>query len=224
MLADNARERPWDGAETLAALRASGAEKAKREAEDKAQLDDKERVRVAQTEAARRAAEETARQQREAEARQRALEEQHAQDLEARRQQAANKLRPTPQVRRWPLIVGMVGVVALVALIAILTALPAPASLPKPTQTAASAQVSPTVSKPELPINTPELTSTPTRVPPTVDPSLGIGSMQVSDKDGMTLLYVPAGEFTMGSDDSKTTMKSRRIQCIWTPFGSIRQK
>ena len=138
--------------------------------------------------------------EREAEARQRALEEQHAQDLEARRQQAANKMRPTPQVRRWPLIAGMVGVVALVALIAVFDCAACPASLPKPTQTAASAQVSPTVSKPELPINTPQLTSTPTHVPSTVDPSPGIGSTQVSDKDGMTLLYVPAGEFIMGSN------------------------
>jgi formylglycine-generating enzyme required for sulfatase activity/uncharacterized caspase-like protein len=31
-------------------------------------------------------------------------------------------------------------------------------------------------------------------------PASGSGSTQVSDKDGMTLLYVPAGEFTMGSD------------------------
>jgi serine/threonine-protein kinase len=33
---------------------------------------------------------------------------------------------------------------------------------------------------------------------------LGIGSTQVSDKDGMTLLYVPAGEFKMGAASSDT--------------------
>ncbi len=33
-------------------------------------------------------------------------------------------------------------------------------------------------------------------------PTLDSGSNMISDKDGMTLLYVPAGEFTMGSDDS----------------------
>ncbi len=32
--------------------------------------------------------------------------------------------------------------------------------------------------------------------------SLGIGSTQVSDKDGMTLNYVPAGEFLMGSSSA----------------------
>jgi serine/threonine protein kinase len=41
--------------------------------------------------------------------------------------------------------------------------------------------------------------STRTSIPPT--PTLGIGSTIISDKDGMTLLYVPAGEFTMGSND-----------------------
>jgi formylglycine-generating enzyme required for sulfatase activity len=42
-------------------------------------------------------------------------------------------------------------------------------------------------------------TSMPTKTPiPT--PTLGIGSTIVSEKDGMTLLAVPAGEFTMGSD------------------------
>ena len=47
-------------------------------------------------------------------------------------------------------------------------------------------------------------TATPTRVPPTATPTLGIGSRQVSDKDGMTLLYVPAGEFKMGAASSDT--------------------
>jgi len=55
------------------------------------------------------------------------------------------------------------------------------------------------------PVNsTPEITSTPTFTPQpnkTPDPNLGIGSTMISEKDGMTLLYVPEGEFTMGSND-----------------------
>jgi formylglycine-generating enzyme required for sulfatase activity len=39
-----------------------------------------------------------------------------------------------------------------------------------------------------------------TSVETTTLPAFGIGSTKVSDKDGMTLVYVPAGEFTMGSD------------------------
>lgn len=35
---------------------------------------------------------------------------------------------------------------------------------------------------------------------PATTPTLGIGSTMISDKDGMTLAYVPAGEFIMGSN------------------------
>jgi formylglycine-generating enzyme required for sulfatase activity len=34
-------------------------------------------------------------------------------------------------------------------------------------------------------------------------PTLGIGSTKISAKDGMTLLYVPAGEFTMGLNEDE---------------------
>jgi formylglycine-generating enzyme required for sulfatase activity len=44
-------------------------------------------------------------------------------------------------------------------------------------------------------------TPSPTQIPVSPTPALGIGSKIISDKDGMTLVYVPAGEFTMGSDD-----------------------
>ena len=39
--------------------------------------------------------------------------------------------------------------------------------------------------------------------PPAPTPTLGIGSTMISEKDGMTLVYVPAGEFTMGSDNGE---------------------
>lgn len=39
---------------------------------------------------------------------------------------------------------------------------------------------------------------------PILTPALGIGSTEISPKDGMTLLYVPAGEFLMGSIDADT--------------------
>jgi eukaryotic-like serine/threonine-protein kinase len=45
------------------------------------------------------------------------------------------------------------------------------------------------------------ITSTPTFAPTPI-PTLGIGSTQVSPADGMILLYVPEGEFLMGSADS----------------------
>ena len=54
---------------------------------------------------------------------------------------------------------------------------------------------------------TPTLASTsmptkePTPIPPTNTPTPGIGSTMIGE-DGMTLLFVPAGTFTMGSDSS----------------------
>ena len=36
-------------------------------------------------------------------------------------------------------------------------------------------------------------------------PTLGIGSTMTSDKDGMTLVYVPAGEFEMGGSEQRHT-------------------
>ena len=46
-------------------------------------------------------------------------------------------------------------------------------------------------------------TSTPTQEPPTPTPALGIGSIMISEKDGMEMVYVPAGEFLMGSPDDQ---------------------
>jgi eukaryotic-like serine/threonine-protein kinase len=50
----------------------------------------------------------------------------------------------------------------------------------------------------------------PTREPPTStpEPALGIGSMRISEKDGMTMVYVPAGEFLMGSTDGDPAASS----------------
>jgi len=67
------------------------------------------------------------------------------------------------------------------------------------------------------PTATPTETATP--LPPTATPSptvtatptLGIGSTQVSPKDGMVMLYVPAGEFLMGS--TKADIDKVMAQC-----------
>ena len=39
----------------------------------------------------------------------------------------------------------------------------------------------------------------------TTDPTLGIGATMVAEADGMVLVYVPAGEFTMGAADPDTS-------------------
>ncbi len=55
--------------------------------------------------------------------------------------------------------------------------------------------------------STPTKTSTPTEIPVTPTPAFGVGSTMISEKDGMTLLYVPAGEFQMGSENGGSDEK-----------------
>jgi formylglycine-generating enzyme required for sulfatase activity len=58
--------------------------------------------------------------------------------------------------------------------------------------------------------NTPTITSAPPTNTPTATPlpipTLGIGSTKVSPIDGSPMLYVPAGDFTMGSNDYNDEM------------------
>ncbi len=67
--------------------------------------------------------------------------------------------------------------------------------------TISSSTLTPTVEQPTSTSVSFTATPQPTETPlPT--PALGIGSTEISPKDGMTLLYVPAGEFLMGSTDA----------------------
>jgi eukaryotic-like serine/threonine-protein kinase len=79
-----------------------------------------------------------------------------------------------------------------------------PANTPEPTQAfqtnvTFAPQPSPTITSQPTKTNTPSSTQTPI-------PGLDIGST-MTGKDGMTLLFVPAGEFTMGSDNSGSDEK-----------------
>jgi formylglycine-generating enzyme required for sulfatase activity len=56
-----------------------------------------------------------------------------------------------------------------------------------------------------LPVPTNTTSPTQTNIPPTFN--LGIGSTMISNKDDMILLYIPVGEFTMGSDDGEADEK-----------------
>ena len=75
---------------------------------------------------------------------------------------------------------------------------------PEPTDTA---QASATLTSPPTAgfIPGPVITGTPlpteTSIPST--PTLGIGATRISEKDNMTVLYIPAGNFTMGNDDGQ---------------------
>jgi formylglycine-generating enzyme required for sulfatase activity/uncharacterized caspase-like protein len=90
-----------------------------------------------------------------------------------------------------------------------------PAATPELTSTSQSnlmpaSQLSATVT--DQPIKTETALPTQISIPltQTATPSsstLGIGSTMISEKDGMILLYVPAGEFIMGSNDGKSDEK-----------------
>lgn len=76
--------------------------------------------------------------------------------------------------------------------------------VPEPTKTASSSplftQSAPLhTSTAVLPAGDQDIPTDTSSIAPTTAPTLGSGSALVSPKDGMTLLYVPAGEFMMGS-------------------------
>jgi serine/threonine-protein kinase len=60
---------------------------------------------------------------------------------------------------------------------------------------------------------------------PTVS-TLGIGSTTISDKDGMTLLYVPAGEFTMGSKiwEEEEPVHTVNLDAFWIDQTEVTNK
>ncbi|MBI3165822.1 MAG: formylglycine-generating enzyme family protein, partial [Chloroflexi bacterium] len=57
-------------------------------------------------------------------------------------------------------------------------------------------------------------TSTPLSPTRTPEPALGIGPTMISEKDGMVLVYVPEGEFTMGSNDSPDEQPVHQVDLV----------
>jgi len=57
--------------------------------------------------------------------------------------------------------------------------------------------------------------------------SLGLGSTMISEKDGMTLVYVPAGEFTMGSnqgDPDEKPVHKVNLEAFWIDQTEVTNK
>ena len=123
-----------------------------------------------------------------------------------------------PKLTKTFLILSGMGVVSLLALNACQPDAPVPepsqppvaaAKVSTPSQpalatpAAATQTLSPTATAPSAPSPTPPPQEAPTEVPteaPSPTPSFGTGSTYLSPSDGMTLVYVPAGEFLMGLD------------------------
>ena len=181
----------------------------KQQTEEKARLEkevEEERERKAALEKARQ--EKIAREKREAEekARQATLRKE-------RQQERIDTLKKffSEEGKRFSLIGG--GVVLLFVLGYVISNIEVPVK-PEPTKIPTTlipvTATAPLSTSTSLPASTPLLseTSTPTEIPATAtiiftrtpDVTIGIGSTLPSKKDGMVLVYVPAGEFEMGDD------------------------
>jgi formylglycine-generating enzyme required for sulfatase activity len=93
----------------------------------------------------------------------------------------------------------------------------APNELP-PTEPAQVERTGPPALEPVM-TNTPKVaftsTSRPTKVP---TPTLDVGSTMISEKDGMVMVYVPTGEFEMGSengDDDEKPVHAVYLDAFW---------
>jgi len=192
-------------------------EKAEREAIEKARKKTHDKAEA--EERARLAAEQKARDEREEKTRKekKALEkvEERARIIVLRKirlQETAERIRNVFGDRgRRPFFIG--GGVVLLFLLGYLIkdslALIVPASALETTATFAVGSA--TVTRTEIP-STPTSTSTqtPTNIPSSPTPTPGVGSMMISEKDGMRMVYVPAGEFLMGSDADDILAECRK--------------
>ncbi len=186
MLADEPRDRTWDGAEVAEALaeglrreseqrlaaEAAGEtalRRRRREAEAKASAEEAERVRRAEAERQRQAQEAAAARQDRA---------------EQRRVAAAARLQCLRQ--RLPWLAGGAAAVILVAALVVLQPWD-PVIWPSPLIRPSTV--------------TPTTTPRPPTATPSSSPTLEIGSTWISSVDGMVQVYVPAGDFLMGSSD-----------------------
>jgi formylglycine-generating enzyme required for sulfatase activity/tRNA A-37 threonylcarbamoyl transferase component Bud32 len=149
--------------------------------------------------------------------------EQTATIEESQREPTISLLQPRPRASQPWLAWGAGGIVlALVCLIAggiaVYQLLFAPNSTPTTAPTELPSTQLPvtqlTVTKP------PTLTFTP---PPTNTPALGVGSTWTRPADGMTMLYVPEGEFEMGSNtyDDEKPVHTVYLDAYWMDMTEV---
>jgi len=195
----------------LEAAKKAAIEKAKLEAAERAEQERKERERLKKEQKVRKekeAAEKTAREKAEREAAENADQERKERERLEREEVIRGKRKPA-----W-LILGIGGVItlALVGLIIggtdILRNVFA-AIESTPTNDVQPGTTHMQVTKPTVTIVSATTTFTPTVIP---TPTLGVGSTMVSEKDGMVMVYVPEGEFKMGTDTDEAVAECQSLK------------
>ncbi len=138
----------------------------------------------------------------------------------ARGTQPSDAVEPTrPDSGGFPSALwGAVGILALGLVVAVIALLNSLRVSPAPTPT-----YTPTVTRTSTCTPIPTATATPTPIPrpsltPTSAPILAPGATRVRERDGMTMVYVPAGEFEMGStdgDDDEQPVHTVALDAFW---------
>ena len=128
--------------------------------------------------------------------------------------------------KKW-LLPGLLGLVALVLMVILVLLVQKNNTAKWAFYTQQTQSVTATFTRTNTPMqtNTPTPTKvlTPTRtstITPTLTPTLGIGSTMIREKDGMGMVYVPEGTFTMGSTDSdaaydESPVREVRLDAYW---------
>jgi formylglycine-generating enzyme required for sulfatase activity len=184
-------------------------EKARKEKETRDKTESEERARLAAEQKAKKEREERERWETEEKARKEKEERQRKAEPVGRTVSPTYSSEPGKHARRptWlPYGIGAGVLVACVAIFGIGSLIFNALSPGSPTATNRPPTASPTVS---VPTDTPELAA------PTPE-ELGVGSTMTGE-DGMTLAYVPAGEFQMGSDryDDEKPIHTVHLDAYW---------
>ena len=137
------------------------------------------------------------------------------------------KANPLPRRKMGLAFVSLIGggIVILVFFLIFGKSMLSQPGLPVPTATSVS---STSTFTPALPVtNAPSLTNIPApTLPPTLPSTLGIGSTQISPNDGAVMVFVPTGEFKMGSKsrDDEQPIQPISLNDFWIDQTEVTNK
>ena len=201
MLYENPGKRPWNGKVVLTGLQVGlGQEKEDKVRQAEAEKNQQEADKAAQLLKAKQAQDARKREaHRKAESERQQQAETARHQVEARARLANQRKRTSGSVRKWVFGVGAALIVIIMTLINLHNLMgprPAPTSMvPTPSLTLAAPAA--------LKLSTVTTIPLATSIPKTGAAALGIGATQISPKDGMKLMFVPAGTFQMGLTEAQ---------------------